>query len=254
MRAFSVTHEKSERNGVTLRAEEPARIRNAYEQRRARHLGRRYAITEGGNVLRTEEVQHRMLRLIAGRFGFDLSRIRILEVGCGSGYWLRQLIQWGAPPANLSGIDLLPERIAMAKELCPQAVDLECGDASILRFRDASFDVVLQFTVFTSILDAAMKKAMGREILRVLKPGGCVLWYDFFLDNPSNADVKGISRKEIRGLFPDCRVQLERVTLAPPLGRMLGKISPSVYRAVSAVKVLCTHYLGLIEKPSTSVR
>jgi ubiquinone/menaquinone biosynthesis C-methylase UbiE len=231
---------------------ELSRIRNAYEQRRARRWKRRYTIAEPGNVLRIEEIQHRMLGLLVRRFGSDLRATRILEVGCGSGYWLRQLIQWGAAPENLFGIDLLADRIATARELCPSAVGIECGDASRLRFDEHTFDAVLQFTVFTSVLDAGMKKAMAGEILRVLKPGGCVLWYDFFVNNPANRDVRGVSKKEIRQLFPACRVQLERVTLVPPLGRMLGKISPSAYRAISAMKVLCTHHLGFIEKTSAS--
>jgi ubiquinone/menaquinone biosynthesis C-methylase UbiE len=227
---------------------ELSRIRTAYEHRQACRWDRRYTIAEQGNVLRTEEIQHRMLGLIVSRFGSDLSGRRILEVGCGSGYWLRQLIQWGAPPANLFGIDLLADRIAAAKVLCPSAVNLDCADASRLRFSEGGFDVVLQFTVFTSVLDAGIKKAMAGEILRVLKPSGCVLWYDFFANNPLNPDVRGISKKEIRRLFPGCRMQLRRITLAPPLGRMLGKISPGAYRAMSAMKVFCTHYLGLIEK------
>jgi ubiquinone/menaquinone biosynthesis C-methylase UbiE len=231
---------------------ELSRIRTAYEHRQACRWDRRYTIAEKGNVLRTEEVQRRMLDLIVGRFGSDLSGTRILEVGCGSGYWLRQLIQWGAPPANLFGVDLLADRIAAARELCPSAVHLDCADASRLRFSDGSFDVVLQLTVFTSVLDAGIKKAIASEILRVLKPDGCVLWYDFFANNPSNPDVRGISKKEIQRLFPGCRVQLQRVTLVPPLGRLLGKISSGAYRAMSAMKVLCTHYLGIIEKSSAS--
>lgn len=241
-------------NEIAQQGDELSRIRHAYEHRHACRWDRRYTIAEGGNVLRTEEIQHRMLGLIVRRFGGDLSGRRILEVGCGSGYWLRQLIQWGVSPSNLFGVDLLADRIAAARELCPSAVALDCADASRLRFGEGTFDAVLQFTVLTSVLDSAMKEAIACEILRVLKPSGCVLWYDFFVSNPSNRDVRGISKKEIRRLFPGCRVRLDRVTLVPPLGRMLGRISPWAYRAMSAVKILCTHYLGVIEKPSASVQ
>jgi SAM-dependent methyltransferase len=185
---------------------------------------------------------------MAAHLGPDLSSKRILEVGCGTGYWLRQFIQWGARPENLFGTDLLPERIEKARELCPPGVHLECGDASRLTFADDTFDVTAQVTVFTSILDNAMKTAVAREIHRVLKPRGWLLWYDYFLDNPWNPDVRGIRKKEIVRLFPGFDVHLERVTVAPPLGRILGKISPLAYQVTSSMKVLCTHRLGLIQK------
>jgi SAM-dependent methyltransferase len=227
---------------------EISRIERAYKRRLERHFESRYGITEWSNVLRVEEMQHRMLRLLVREFGPSLKTHRILEVGCGSGYWLRQLVQWGALPANLFGIDLLPERIEQARELCPPGIHLERQDASKLSFSSGVFDLVLQATVFTSVLDRDMKKAIAGEMLRVLKANGHILWYDFFVNNPWNADVRGIPGKEIVQLFPGCRLHLERVTLAPPLGRVLAKISPLGYRTVSAMKIFCTHYIGLLEK------
>ena len=174
---------------------------------------------------------------------------RILDVGCGRGFWLRQFIQWGAKPENLFGIDLLEERIQEGKQLCPLGVTLQLGDASNLEFQDDSFDLILQFTVFTSILDQQMKMKLAAEMSRVLKPGGAVLWYDYFFSNPHNPDVRGVTRKEILQLFPKLSISLKRITLAPPLGRAVGPFSPALYRAMSAFKPLCTHYLGLFQKP-----
>ena len=42
-----------------------------------------------------------------------------------------------------------------------------------------SFDLLLQSPVFTSILDQAMKERVAAEMMRVSKPGGLILWYDF---------------------------------------------------------------------------
>jgi len=70
-----------------------------------------------------------------------------------------------------------------------------CGDASRLPFKDGSFDIVMQFTVFTSILDREVKKAVATEMLRVLKADGIILWYDYHMNNPKNPDVKGIIHK-----------------------------------------------------------
>ena len=227
---------------------EISRIRAAYLRRQESGRERRYTFSDYAQVLRIEEMQSRMAFLIATHLGPDLSRKRILEVGCGTGYWLRYFIQLGAQPENLFGIDLLPEKIARAKLLCPRGVHLECQDASRISCENDLFDLALQVTVFTSLLDFEMKKALAREIARVLKRGGYLCWYDFFVNNPWNADVRAVGKKEILKLFPGFRLHLERLSVAPPLGRILNKISPLAYHVASAMKVFSTHYLGLLEK------
>ena len=227
---------------------EISRIRAAYLRRTESGCERRYTFSDLANVLRIEEMKSRMAFLIATHLGPDLSRKRILEVGCGNGYWLRHFIQLGAQPENLFGVDLLPERIAQAKLLCPSGTHLECQDASRIRCEKDFFDLALQATVFTSVLHFEMKKALASEIARVLKRGGYLCWYDFFVNSPRNADVRAIRKKEILKLFPGFRVHLERLSLAPPLGRILKDISPLAYHVASAMKVFSTHYLGLLEK------
>ena len=125
---------------------------------------------------------------------------------------------------------------------------LHLGDARRLPWPAARFDVVSQFTVFTSILDPAVKRAVASEMLRVLKPGGVVLWYDFRYNNPRNPMVKGIEADEIRALFPDCRVDLERVTLAPPVARAVVPLSFIAALLLQKIPFLRTHYLGIIQK------
>jgi ubiquinone/menaquinone biosynthesis C-methylase UbiE len=173
---------------------------------------------------------------------------RILEVGCGTGKWLRDLIAWGADPETLFGVELLQASAARARRLCPQTVTIECGNAAELRFESESFDVVLQATVFTSVLDPEMKRAMAAEMLRVARPGGVILWYDFFFRHPGNPYVLPVSREEIGKLFPGCSLDLRRVTLAPPLARLLAPRLWGACSLLSRVPLLCTHYLGAIRK------
>ena len=122
------------------------------------------------------------------------------EVGCGTGYWLREFIKWGAQPEHIVGVDLLSDRVTEAKKLCPETVQVQCGSAAALAFPSATFDLVLQSTVFTSVLDASMKQQMAAEMLRVVKSDGLILWYDYHVNNPWNADVRGIKRQEIAQL------------------------------------------------------
>lgn len=228
-------------------ASEAARIKEAYARRLQSGRDNRYSFLNVSQLSRIQELERRLLRILKRASCADLRQQRILEVGCGTGFWLREFIRWGAEPHHLSGVDLLEDRVARARELCPACVDLKVADASKLPFPSAEFDIVFQMTVFTSILNSGVKEQIARQMLRVLKPGGVILWYDFFVNNPRNRDVRGIRTKEILALFPQCSVHLERLTVAPPLGRVLSAISPRAYDLASGLRVFSTHYLGAIQ-------
>lgn len=222
---------------------ESDRIRLAYA-RRNNHA--QYSMFEPAHTLMVQERERKLLRLLASRGIRSLKQSAILEVGCGTGFWLQQFVRWGAHPENLVGVDLLEERLAEARCKCAPGIKLLWQSAENLSGVGDKFDLILQSTVLTSILDRRMKHQVAAEMLRVLKPGGLIVWYDFHFNNPSNPDVRGIGKKEIHQLFPGCRIHLERLTLAPPLGRPLARISPTLYNIVSAIKPFCSHYLGII--------
>jgi len=117
-----------------------------------------------------------------------------------------------------------------------------------LPFSDGSFDLVLQFLLFTSVLSLALREQIAKEISRVLVPGGRFLWFDFAFNNPGNRDVRRVGRSEIHQLFPDFTLRTRRVIVAPPLGRFLGAFSPALYHLAAETRLLCTHYLCLLEK------
>jgi hypothetical protein len=101
----------------------------------------------------------------------------------------------------------------------------------------------------TSILDAAVRATVARESLRVLRPRGCILWYDFTFDNPRNPDVRGVKRREIAELFPDCEIRLKRVTLARPPSRKVVPVTWIGALLLESIRILNTHLLGIIRKP-----
>ena len=224
---------------------EAARIREVYSHRNNRA---RYSAADPAHVLAVREREKRLLELLAERGYGWLAKNRILEIGCGTGHWLRQFVAWGARPENVSGIDVLAERIEEARHSCPAGMQLMVQNAAVMSLPDGGFDLVLQSTVFTSILDAHIRVRVAGEMLRVLSPKGMILWYDFCVDNPFNPNVRGVGTTEITQLFPNCRIELEKLTLAPPLGRPLARISQSAYSALSKINMLCTHYLGTISR------
>jgi SAM-dependent methyltransferase len=224
---------------------EEARIRYAYGLRRGLSI---YSWFNPGYLFYIQQLESRVLGVLRSEVLQPLTDKKILEVGCGHGSWLREFIKWGASPGNLTGIDLLPDRIEKAKQLCPQGVELRCANASKLPFNDDSFDLVAQFTVFSSILDPDMKKDLASEMIRVVKRGGRILWYDFYVSNPRNSDTRGIRKHEITHFFPDCRVTLQKVSLVPPLSRVIAPYSWLACYVLERLRIFNTHYLGVIQK------
>lgn len=225
-----------------------ARIVAAYARRSRAVPADRYSHFEQGDLMLRQSRERHALKLLAEQGCRPLETKKIFEVGCGTGTWLRDFIRWGAQPDNLAGIDLLPDSVDEARRLCPAAVQLRCGSAAAIDFPDGSFDVVLQSTVFTSVLDAELKAKIAGEMLRLAKPDGLILWYDFRVDNPRNRDVKGVGKREIRRLFPDCQITLKPMILVPPLARFLGRYSLLACYLLECLPWLCTHYMGAIRK------
>jgi ubiquinone/menaquinone biosynthesis C-methylase UbiE len=238
---------------------EAERIRQEYRRRARAIPADRYALTRPENLFQVGQRERRALAALRRADVLPLEGKAVLEVGCGSGGWLTTFEAWGVSRADLAGIDLDETRLARARRrLCAYrdeqgallagGADLRLGDAAALPWDDGSFDVVLQSTVFSSVLDAGMRRAVAAEMLRVLKPHGIVLWYDFYYNNPSNPNVRGVGRKEIAALFPRCDIRLRRVTLAPPLARRVVPRTWLGAALLEALTVFNTHYLGVVRK------
>jgi ubiquinone/menaquinone biosynthesis C-methylase UbiE len=226
---------------------ETRRIIQAYEKRKESVPSQRYSYFNEGSCFISQRMEWEMLKLLKKQNINSLLEIKILDVGCGAGGVLRNFMRYGAQPENLYGIDLLPDRINLAKRLSPN-INFKCGNASRLPYENQTFDIVIQFTVFTSVLDSTMKNKISKEMLRVLKTGGSILWYDFHVNNPDNPDVKGVNKKEINDLFDSCEIHLKRVTLAPPLARAVVRYSYIFCNILENLKILNTHYIGVIKK------
>ena len=186
------------------------------------------------------------LLLRAGLFPFNNDQC--LEIGFGSMGWFPDLIMWGVREVDLHGIDLNSERVDLVRKILPQA-DLRVGDAGSLPWGANKFRLVIASTVFTSILNDAVRRMVAREIVRVLAPGGALLWYDFAVNNPKNSQVRGIGRRELHELFPELRGEIRSVTLAPPLARFVAPRSWTIASLLEAIPLLRTHLLAVMVKP-----
>jgi SAM-dependent methyltransferase len=212
----------------------------------------RYSVLRPDVWQTLQERQRAMLGLFAQAGLHDLSRLTLLEVGCGAGGNLLELLRLGFAPAHLSGIELLPERLALARAVLPETLVLHGGNALDVPVPAESLDIVFVSTVFSSLLDDAYQPRLADTLWAWLKPGGAVLCYDFTVNNPSNADVRGVPLARLRTLFPHGPLRHRRVTLAPPLARAVCGVHPVLYAAFNTLPLLRTHALSWVEKPGAS--
>lgn len=210
----------------------------------------RYSLLQPDVWQTVQERQRVLLQMLARRGWHDLDRRTLLEVGCGAGGNLLEFLRMGFRPEHLAGVELLPERHAEARAVLPERLALHLGDACAAPIADAGCDLVVQATVFSSLLDGAFQARLAAAMWRWVKPGGAVLWYDFTVDNPRNRDVRGVPLQRVRALFPEGRIEARRVTLAPPLARLACRVSPGLYPVFNAVPLLRTHMLAWVGKDS----
>jgi SAM-dependent methyltransferase len=136
----------------------------------------------------------------------------VLELGCGAGYFTRELARSGA---DIVAIDVSPEllEIARANSAAPN-VRYEIQNAYDLSYPDAAFDSV----VGSSVLHHLEIKEALREIYRVLKPGGTIWFTEPNMLNPQIAIQKNVPWVKRRlGDSPD-----ETAFFRWPLRRLLG--------------------------------
>jgi SAM-dependent methyltransferase len=117
---------------------------------------------------------------------------RVLEVGCGTGVFLRAAADRGAA---VTGLDASEALLELARSRAPEA-DLRHGDLQFLPFGDDVFDVVAGFNAFFFAVDLV---AALREAGRVARPGGAVVIQVWGAHG--SCDLEAI-KPVVRPLFP----------------------------------------------------
>ena len=170
--------------------------------------------------------------------------LSILEIGAGVGDNLLFFHRLGIPWKNIYANELLSDRVEKLKMNLASESSILPGNALDLNYEN-TFDIVLQSTVFTSILDSDFKRELALKMMKMVKKRGIIIWYDFKYNNPDNLDVQGVGKSEIKRLFKEAnKIKFHKVTLAPPIGRKVGKF----YNLVNFLfPFLRTHLITIIE-------
>jgi ubiquinone/menaquinone biosynthesis C-methylase UbiE len=107
---------------------------------------------------------------------------QVLDVGCGLGHEVRRLAQRVGPQGRVVGIDANPAMITEARRRAASlnlALSFEVGDAHQVGLPDSSFDLCRTERVLRYV---DRPKAVLGEMVRLTRPGGSVLAFDFDSD------------------------------------------------------------------------
>ena len=125
----------------------------------------------------------RRVKMLSKHLGAGM---RVLELGCGTGYFTRELAR---SRADIVAIDVSPELLEIARANCSgRNVRYEIQNASALSYPDGVFDSV----VGSSVLHHLEIEEALREIHRVLKAGGTIYFTEPNMLNPQIAVQKNV--------------------------------------------------------------
>ena len=230
--------------------DEAAAVGVRYARRHAD--GQRYSLLDRAVLCAMQERQRAIIELFRSLGWCQAADLHLLEVGSGTGMNLVEFLRMGFRPDHLKGIELIASSVEQSRRVLPQSVQIIEGDAAAMAagvVPPVSQDIVYQATVFSSLLDDAFQERLANAMWRLVRPGGGVLWYDFTVDNPRNPDVRGVTVRRIRELFPEGFLRVRRITLAPPIARTVCRIHQTFYPLFNSCVWLRTHVLVWIAKP-----
>ena len=123
---------------------------------------------------------------------------RVLDVGCGPGFYCAELLEEVGPSGSVVGVDGSPAMLALAARRCAAHANVELleGDALELPVDDASFDAVLSVQVQEYVADVTAGIA---ELWRALRPGGRAVVFDVDWATLSlQSDATGLTERVLR--------------------------------------------------------
>ena len=202
-----------------------------------------YAPAEGDHPQR---FQHQMYLQLLGRFREQREiqpGMKLLEVSCGRGGGLNALLS-KAPEIDATGLDVAHSAVDFCRKAYGESDRLRFvqGSALDLPFPDGSFDAVLNVEASNDYGDRAR---FFREVARVLKPDGVLLYADTMKQGRREGMEQDLAAAGFQAEFRDitqnvaeaCRLDSPRRREvirkhAPVLGRLLLKRQLHNYAAI----------------------
>ncbi len=223
------------------------RINEIYKQRDLAGLRSFYKWDESSAEYQTA-IKRRLLVSALKRYvsSNSLADKTAVDIGCGTGGLIRQLCEWGLDPENAVGTEFLEDRLTEARRLSPPGVKWHLGGVD---FDNKKYDLIFAQTVFSSILDYDERRVLATDMLNKLNDGGAIIVFDFRYNNPSNSNVKKVSKRELIEYWGAKNIFYKTGMLAPPISRsFVGSNYLLAELLTTLLPFLRTHFIFMVTK------
>jgi arsenite methyltransferase len=182
------------------------------------------------------EIRDAVLRREIARAALAVKRgERVLDVGCGPGFFCAELLEEVGDDGSVMGLDASPQMLALAARRCGERSNLELheADASELPVDDASFDAALCVQVLEYVPD--YPKALA-ELRRILRPGGRALVWDTDWATLSWHSADAARMERMRAAWDEHLIHPSLPRVLGPAMRAAGfhRIQPSAHAFTAA--------------------
>lgn len=178
--------------------------------------------------------------------GIDITKIKILDIGCGSGSITRYIAELTGNPKNINGIDLSENRINKAKNM-NESIDYWIDDIVYMNTINIKYDLILAFDVFMHLNTYEEIMSALKNVFLNLNEDGFFVWYDLIAEDHFNGEKddtgRGFSLEQMRSFSEDAGFK-HLITI--PSGKYLFDIS-SKHTAYQGEKIPHS-LLSLMEK------
>lgn len=128
-------------------------------------------------------VRRRVFRRLVRRLALQSGVLSVLDVGCGTGFYLEQWREFGV--ASTAGLDISDWVVTQLARSHPNATFYRGNiGASGLSLPSQAFDVITAMDVLVHLVDDASYLQAIENLFRSLKPGGCLIHSDAFFHGP----------------------------------------------------------------------
>jgi SAM-dependent methyltransferase len=138
----------------------------------------------------------------------------VLDAGCGTGGLMLRL-RAVSPDMKLSGIDIMPLAVELARQRCAAVAEIHQGDITAMPFQADMFDAIVSADAVSETPDAAAALA---EFARVLRSGGVLLlnlpaymWLWSYHDEAVHTQHR-YNRGEVAEMLTKAGFRVERLT------------------------------------------
>lgn len=188
----------------------------------------------GINTYHNYVFEKELLKYFFSRNIPEFNRKKVLDVGTGAAEILFFFLKHGITLKNIFGLELLLLRAEKVKKKYGFFQFLNANGENI-PFADKCMDIITLTYVFSSIIEDKMCYNIGKEMLRVIKDDGIIIWYDSYGGKKLSENTRSYKENDIKQFFPDCEYEFKRIGLGKIFNKRIEKYSWLIADVVSAI-------------------